>query len=106
MPLMQVKIMQQNGHFFTGYRCICSLPKKITRITKGDYFRDKHREQMEENSIKANLFSSWGLEHSVSAGPNFHFLALISLDSGMYRKGPLTVVMRITVYAAYNFDNN
>ena len=50
MPLMQVKMMQHNNPFFTGRRCICSLPKKIPRITEGDYFRDRQREQTEENS--------------------------------------------------------
>ena len=38
----------QNEHFFTGHRCICSLPKKMPQIPKGDYFRDRHREQTEK----------------------------------------------------------
>ena len=63
--LMQVKMVQQNGHFFTGYR-YCSLPKKIPRIPKGDYFRDRHREQTEENSASAR-------EHSVSPRCTFIF---------------------------------
>ena len=50
MLLMQVKMVQQNGHFLTGHRCIDSLPKKIPRISDRDYFSDKHRERMEENS--------------------------------------------------------
>ena len=41
----------QNGAtertFFTEHRCICSLPKKIHRNSEGDYFSDRHREQME-----------------------------------------------------------
>ena len=57
MPLMQVKIVLKNGHFFTGHRYICSLTKKISIITDGDYFRDRHREQTEEK-ITSNLFSS------------------------------------------------
>ena len=58
MPLMQVKMEQQNGHFFTGHRCICSLLENIPRISEGGYFRDRHWEQTEELSTKANLFSS------------------------------------------------
>ena len=50
MPLMQVKMVQQNGHFFAGHRCICSLHKNIPRILEGDYFRDRHQEQAEEIS--------------------------------------------------------
>ena len=46
----RVKMVQQNGHFLTGHRCIDSLPKKIPRIADRDYFSDKHRERMEENS--------------------------------------------------------
>ena len=38
MQLMQVKMVIQNGHFFTGHRCISSLPKKIPRISEGYYF--------------------------------------------------------------------
>ena len=38
--------------FFTGHRYICSLTKKISRITDGDYFRDRHREQTEENLLR------------------------------------------------------
>ena len=73
MPLMQVEMVQQNGHFFTGNRCICSLPKNIPRISEGDYFRDRHREQTEEISTKANLFSSLGLGDSVSSQCTFIF---------------------------------
>ena len=45
----------QNGatewtFFFTGHRYICSLPKKIPRISKRDYFHVRHREQTVENS--------------------------------------------------------
>ena len=73
MPLMQVKMVQQNGHFFTGHRCICSLRKNIPRISEGDYFRDRHQEQTEENSSEANLFSSLGLGDSVSSRFTFIF---------------------------------
>ena len=38
--------------FFTGHRYICSLTKKISRITDGDYFRDRHRKQTEENLLR------------------------------------------------------
>ena len=48
--LMQVKMAQQDGHFFTGHRCICPLPKKTTRISEADYFRDMYLEQTEEIS--------------------------------------------------------
>ena len=58
MPLMQVKMVQQNGHFFTGHRCTCSLPNNIPIISEGDYLSDRHREQMEEISNLANLLSS------------------------------------------------
>ena len=50
MPLMQVKMVQQNGHFFTGHRCTCSLPNNLARIYEGDYFRDRHQEETEEIS--------------------------------------------------------
>ena len=32
--------------FFTGHRYICSLTKKISRITDGDYFRDRQRKNL------------------------------------------------------------
>ena len=51
MQLMQVKMVTQNGRFFTGHRCISSLPKKIPRISEGYYFCDMLREQTEENPI-------------------------------------------------------
>ena len=38
MPLMQVKMVKENGHFFTGHRCICSLPKNIPRISRETIF--------------------------------------------------------------------
>ena len=50
MLLMQVKMVQQKGHFFTGHRCTCSLPNNIARISEGDYFRDRYQEQPEEIS--------------------------------------------------------
>ena len=56
MSLMQVANCNRMDFFFTGYRCICSLPKKIPRISDGDFFRDRHWEPMEETW--ANLFSS------------------------------------------------
>ena len=31
---------------------ICSLPKKIPRMSEGDYFRDRHREQTEEFQLR------------------------------------------------------
>ena len=53
MPLMQKVI--HNGAtewtiFFTGHRFICSLPKKIPRISEGDHFCDRRQEQKEKNS--------------------------------------------------------
>ena len=50
MPLMQVKVVEHNEHFFTGHICTCSLPNSIPRISKGDYFRDRHQEKTEEIS--------------------------------------------------------
>ena len=47
MPLMQVKMVQESGHFFTRHRYSCSLPKNMPRISEGDYFRDRHRGQTE-----------------------------------------------------------
>ena len=85
MPLMQVEMVQQNGHFFTGHRCICSLPKKIPRISEGDYFPDRHTEQMEEISTKANLFSSWGLEHL--AFPGLHSFSGADITGTVAWKG-------------------
>ena len=38
-------MVQQNGHFFTGHRCTCSLPNNIPRISEGYYFPDMHRKQ-------------------------------------------------------------
>ena len=39
MPLMQVKMVQQNGHFFfTGHRCICSLPRRYQEFPRETIF--------------------------------------------------------------------
>ena len=39
MPLMQVKMVQRNGHiFFTLHRCICSLPKRYPEFSRETIF--------------------------------------------------------------------
>ena len=51
MLLMQVNMVQQNGNVFHWTQMyLFFLPKKIPRISEGDYFRDRHREQMEEKN--------------------------------------------------------
>ena len=43
--LIQVKMMQQKSNIFLlNTRLICSLPKKIPRFLKWDYFCDRNRE--------------------------------------------------------------
>ena len=62
MPLMQVKMVQQIGPFFTEHRCICSLPKKIPRISEGDYFCDRHQKQLRKIQLKPIYLALGDLE--------------------------------------------
>ena len=38
MSLLQVKMVQQNGFFFTGHRCICSLPSRYPEFPRETIF--------------------------------------------------------------------
>ena len=46
--------------FFTGHRYICSLTKKISRITDGDYFRDRQVLTLHELHPSVNIANLLG----------------------------------------------